>query len=248
MLADRLGPSLKLQVEDLEITFDQGPLFAPLSFSIAPREITTIIGPSGVGKTSVLRAVAGVLAQATAAKLSRPARTAMVFQEDRLFPWCDLISNVVVPIELERDLASSDVDLAHELLDQLAMSGQERRKPAEVSGGMRQRVSIARALVTAPDLLLLDEPFAALDFDTKIRAQRTILDRIRQTGAAALLVTHDIDDAVSLSQEIIRLRRYPATWSRETIDWRAPLADPVESRRTPQHFETVRGILADENI
>lgn len=248
-LAMSVGPrpsGEQLSVEGLSISFGDGsPLFTPLSFSARSGEIVALIGPSGVGKTSILRAISGLIGYPLATgAVQKNDVPSIVFQEDRLLPWCDLLSNTVIPIELERKLTSEDVLLARGLLERLRLSHASQKLPAEVSGGMRQRIAVARALVRTSSLLLLDEPFTALDFDMKIGCQRLILDHVEAHGVACVMVTHDIDDAVSLASHIIRINAYPDENVHIPVNWPNRPRDPLSSRQSIEHFNLVKEIMS----
>jgi ABC-type nitrate/sulfonate/bicarbonate transport system ATPase subunit len=234
-----------LHISELSVRLGGRILFSPITLKIAAGEIVAVIGPSGVGKTSLLRAVAGLLDESSVTgKAWARENPAIMFQEDRLLPWCDLLSNVLVPIELQRELEPSDVAVARELLRRMRLEGADRLLPDKVSGGMRQRAAIARALVRSAAVLLLDEPFTALDFDTKIDCQRLLLESVSASGSAVLLVTHDIDDAVSLAQRLLIMSAYPASSTIREIGWLGRPSDPLRSRQSSGHFEIVREILS----
>ncbi|HVG19336.1 MAG TPA: ABC transporter ATP-binding protein [Blastocatellia bacterium] len=247
MSADAATRAACIAVKDLSISFGDSTLFSPVSFSVFPGETVALIGPSGVGKTSILRAISRLLdGPAIAGTVSITGIPSVVFQEDRLLPWCDLISNMLIPTELRRPLTTTDADQARELLRRMKLSHAERRLPGEVSGGMRQRVAIGRALVTSSPVLLLDEPFTALDFDIKIECQRLVLEHISGSASGCVLVTHDIDDAVSLASRIVALRPYPSASALIQVAWPDKPADPLDSRKTVEHFNLVRDILDNE--
>jgi sulfonate transport system ATP-binding protein len=179
-----------------------------LDLTIADDELVVLLGPSGCGKSTLLRLLAG-LDRPDEGRIEVPSRRAVVFQGDRLLPWQRVLRNVTL------GLRGPDAEgQARAALAEVGLAGRERAWPKELSGGEAQRVSLARALVSEPDLVLLDEPFAALDAITRLR-MHDLLRRLRdQHHAAMLLVTHDIDEAIALADRVLVLRDGRITSSR----------------------------------
>lgn len=161
--------------------------------------ITALLGRSGCGKSSLLRVLAGVRPLDGGEVQGRPARVGFVFQEPALLPWRTVRQNVALPAELG---LPGDVDAA---LAAVGLADHAERLPAALSGGQRMRVSLARALVGRPELLLLDEPFAALDLATRAQMHRLVLDAHAALGCTTVLVTHDVADAARLADRIVRV-------------------------------------------
>lgn len=182
-----------------------GPTVGPVSLSVARGEIVALCGASGCGKSTALRLLAG-LETPTAGQVQRPdgrGCTALVFQAPTLMPWATARANVALPLRLAGLPAAEADHRAGAALTRVGLSGREGARPAELSGGMAMRVSLARALVTEPDLLLLDEPFAALDSITR-RALIEDLHRLwTDTGPAVVFVTHDVDEAVYVASRLL---------------------------------------------
>ena len=182
-----------------------GPTTGPVSLSVARGEIIALCGASGCGKSTALRLLAGLETPA-AGRVLRPAdraSTALVFQAPTLMPWASARANVALPLRLAGMSAAGAARCADAALDRVGLAGREAARPAELSGGMAMRVSLARALVTEPDLLLLDEPFAALDSITR-RALIEDLHRLwAEAGPAVVFVTHDIDEAVYVASRLL---------------------------------------------
>lgn len=167
-----------------------------LCLGIAGDELVVLLGPSGCGKTTLLRLMAG-LDRPDGGTVEVPARRAIVFQGDRLLPWQRVLPNVTLGLH-----GPDAVPRARVALAEVGLAGRERAWPKELSGGEAQRVALARALVAEPELVLLDEPFAALDAITRRRMHTLIRALRRQHHAAMLLVTHDVDEAIALADRI----------------------------------------------
>ena len=192
------------------------PVFDSIDLTVARGEFVTLVGASGVGKSSLLRIAAGLLAP-TAGRVERAVDAgadrrgvAMVFQEARLMPWRRVAANVALGLEgLAVSRTERDRRVAR-ALELVRLGDVAERWPHELSGGQRQRVGIARALAVAPDLLLMDEPFGALDAITRRTLQDELLRIWRETGTSVLFVTHDIDEATYLGDRIVLMGGTPA--------------------------------------
>jgi NitT/TauT family transport system ATP-binding protein len=185
------------------------------SLDLGAGEFLSLLGPSGCGKSTVLRLVAG-LDVATAGRVVSPAvngagsaETAYVFQEPTLMPWASVFDNVWLPLRLNGMTRSAAAPRVQVVLRSVGLGDFEAAFPAELSGGMKMRTSIARALVTQPRVLLMDEPFAALDEITRQRLNADLLDWWRSQQLAALFVTHSVFEAVFLSQRVIVMSPRP---------------------------------------
>lgn len=206
----RLAPA-PVRLDHVAKSFGRGAdrvdVLRDVSMAVEPGEIVALLGPSGCGKSTLLRLVAG-LDQPSAGEVRVDGhvvsgidpRCAVVFQEPRLFPWRTVASNVRVGA---RDRSNSD-EVQH-WLDLVGLTGFERHLPKQVSGGMAQRTALARALIGHPGVLLLDEPFAALDALTRLQMQDLLVDVASRTGATVLLVTHDVDEALYLADRVVVL-------------------------------------------
>jgi NitT/TauT family transport system ATP-binding protein len=187
-----------------------------VSFDVGRREIVSVIGPSGCGKTTLFNVVGGLLdghrgeVLVEGGRRSPKCRIGMVFQEESNFPWRTALQNVALPLEVAGIGRAARHDRARTLLRLVGLEGFENRYPHELSGGMRQRAAIARTLAFEPHILLMDEPFASLDSQTRLLIGDEVLRISEQLGQTILLVTHNLTEAVQLSDRVIVLTRRPA--------------------------------------
>lgn len=197
----------------------QTPLVAVdiVSFDLHRGQLISLLGPSGCGKTTFLRIAAGLISKTSGvveingAEVERPQRDfGMVFQQPYLMPWRTVLKNVLFPIEIQGNADRAAAQRAAELLSLVGLSGFEHAYPAQLSGGMQQRVALCRALVHQPKLLLMDEPFGALDELTRMEMQDLLLDIRAKTGATVMMVTHSISEAVYLSDQVAVFSPRPA--------------------------------------
>lgn len=208
----------QLRVTDLAKHFQspRGDVIAlqDISFVMPQNEFTCIVGPSGCGKSTLLRLIAGLTAP-TNGKIafegwaSTP-RRAMVFQDTGLFAWLNILDNVAFGLETQGVPRQERHQRASELLERMGLYDFARHYPRELSGGMRQRAAIARALVTAPDILLMDEPFRTLDAQTRLVLQDELLRLWNEHPMTVLFVTHDIEEAILLGNRVLVLSSRPA--------------------------------------
>ena len=189
-----------------------------ISFSLASGEFVAIVGPSGCGKSTLLSIVSGLLEPEkglikTNGKYLREStmNIGYMLQHDHLFEWRTVYSNVLLGLEIQHMLSAKSKAKARELLELYGLKQFSNSKPSELSGGMRQRAALIRTLVLEPDILLLDEPFSALDYQTRLSVGDDIGQIIRNAHKTALLVTHDLSEAVSLADRVIILTQRPAT-------------------------------------
>ncbi|MFC3104584.1 ABC transporter ATP-binding protein [Salinisphaera aquimarina] len=226
-----------VQLEDVAYHYpgSQQPVFEHLDFSIGAGEFVALVGGSGVGKSTVLRNVAGLI-QPSGGVIHTPARpgrgtrpSAFVFQDTRLLPWRRLRANVgygLSGLGLSRAQREARVD---EVLELIGMADFGDRWPHEISGGQAQRVGLARALAVRPNILLMDEPFSAVDALTRARLQDELLSIWQRLGMAVLFVTHDIQEAAYLAQRVCVLRGAPA---RIVFDEAVSVGHPREREST----------------
>lgn len=195
--------------EHVSKAFDSLKVLNELSFHVSPGQIVGIVGPSGVGKTTILKLITGILTPDSGTVVVGDTAVGYVFQEPRLLPWRDVLTNVAFPLELAGVGRAEREARAREVLTLTGLDGFARAYPDQLSGGMAQRAALARALVLEPDVLLLDEPFSALDAMTRERLDAELLSLWGQTGTTIVLVTHSISEAVYLSDRVLVMSERP---------------------------------------
>ncbi|MGW2780169.1 ABC transporter ATP-binding protein [Streptomyces populi] len=206
----RTGAGLTLR--DAVLGHPDAPVLHGVDLDVAPGEILTVVGPSGCGKSTLLRTLAGLLSPLAgeATQDTRPltgpsADRALVFQEDALLPWRTLLANVELPLAVQKVSRAERRVQAESWLARVGLAEQARQLPHRVSGGQRQRAQLARALAPAPRAVLMDEPFGALDAQTRAGMQDLLVEVLRGTGATVVFVTHDVDEALFLGDRVALL-------------------------------------------
>jgi NitT/TauT family transport system ATP-binding protein len=209
-----------LVADEIIVQFDtaEGPITAVdnVSFNVKPGEFLSLIGPSGCGKSTLFNVIGGLLSQHQGVvsvggeTITGPHKSiGMVFQEESTFPWRTVADNVAFPLELTGMPKTKRVERAHYFIKLVGLDGFEKRYPGELSGGMRQRVSLARTLASEPKILLMDEPFAALDEQTRLLLGDKVLQIQQQLKQTTLLITHNITEAVQMSDRILVMTYRP---------------------------------------
>lgn len=226
-----------------------------LSFNIKKGEFVSIVGPSGCGKTTILSLIAGLL-QPTKGDILlegqniKNANIGYMFQKDQLFEWRTIYKNILLGLEIKNKKHNvEDEQYINNLLEKYGLIDFKSKHPSELSGGMRQRVALIRTLAVKPKLLLLDEPFSALDFQTRLDVCDDVKNIIKQEKQTAILVTHDISEAISLSDRVFILTKRPATLKCvEKMDFNNQLT-PLKRRddiNFSSHFNRIWEELSDE--
>ena len=210
-----------LQLQNVSLTYqtinDEITAVKDLSFDCEDGQFVSIIGPSGCGKTTVLSLIAGLLTP-TSGKilidgkqlLSKNDNLAYMLQKDHLFGWRTIEKNILLPLEVKRKVTKENKQYALKLVEKYGLKAFIKKYPDQLSGGMRQRVALIRTLVSNPKILLLDEPFSALDYQTRLSVCEDVYSIIKAEKKTAILVTHDISEAISMSDKIIVLSNRPA--------------------------------------
>jgi nitrate/nitrite transport system ATP-binding protein len=213
-----MAPDKFLRIEDVRMSFGKFEALAGIDLSMKKGEFLTLIGHSGCGKSTLLNLVAGLLHPTHGGILLSEREIAgpgpdrgVVFQNHSLLPWLTCFGNVYLAVERVFPLPKADLrKKTHDALALVGLSHAENKYPHEISGGMKQRVGIARALAIEPKMLLLDEPFGALDALTRANLQDELTRIVDKTGTTVLMVTHDVDEAVLLSDRVVMMTNGPA--------------------------------------
>ena len=203
-----------------------------LSFSVKQGEFLAVVGPSGCGKTTLLSLAAGLL-KPSAGKIENGGVTfGYMLQKDELFPWRTIEKNVFLPLEIQRRNTPERRQKVLSLAEKYGLKDFLKSFPRELSGGMRQRAALIRTLAAEPDVLLLDEPFSALDYQTRLNVCDDVYRIIKSEKKTAVLITHDISEAVSVADEAIVLSRRPATL---VAEYALPFGEetPLKRRENP---------------
>jgi sulfonate transport system ATP-binding protein len=208
----------RLHLDALTLGYNGGPVIEDLSLDVDPGEVLVVVGASGCGKSTLLRAIAGLLRPLSGTVVadghsvtSPSADRALVFQDDALLPWRTARRNVELPLALRGVPRDERRRSAAEWLRRVGLAGHEDRLPGQLSGGMRQRVQLARALAGEPRVICMDEPFGALDAQTRASMQRLLVEAWQTTGCTVVFVTHDVDEALAIGDRIAVLGPHGVT-------------------------------------
>lgn len=207
-----------------------------LNFSLYPGEFLSIVGPSGCGKSTLLSLIAGLIHPSEGAiDMADHHNIGYMLQKDHLFEWCNIQKNVSLGLDIQHKLQPKALsDIAH-MLDTYGLTSFRYAKPSQLSGGMRQRAALIRTLALEPDLLLLDEPFSALDYQTRLEVCDDIYSIIKKEGKSAILVTHDLAEAISMGDRVLVLSSRPATICADIpIHFAMPERIPFDCRNAPE--------------
>lgn len=209
-----------LEIKNVSLTYqtpsDEITAVKDLSFDLNEGDFLSIIGPSGCGKTTVLSMIAGLLKPTSGEILvdGKPVTDNVdlgyMLQKDQLFAWRTIEKNVLLPLEIKKRKNAESIKFADALLEKYGLLEFKKKYPHQLSGGMRQRAALIRTLVSNPRLLLLDEPFSALDYQTRLAVEGDVYSIIKQEQKTTVLVTHDISEAISMSDIIVVLTERPA--------------------------------------
>ncbi|PKM93787.1 MAG: spermidine/putrescine ABC transporter ATP-binding protein [Firmicutes bacterium HGW-Firmicutes-1] len=209
-----------------------------ISFSVSKGQFISIVGPSGCGKSTLLSLISGLLAPSLGqividqGVLDNPKHAiGYMLQKDHLFEWRTVYENVLLGLEIAHVKTQENLDYVNELLEKYELKDFKKYRPSQLSGGMRQRVALIRTLALKPDLLLLDEPFSALDYQTRLNVADDMYAIIKKEGKTALLVTHDIAEAISMADEVMVLSKRPASIkARLSVAFNIEDRSPLKSR------------------
>ncbi|WNB93060.1 ABC transporter ATP-binding protein [Bacillus sp. NEB1478] len=228
-----------------------------ISLSVNDGEFLSLLGPSGCGKSTLLSIIAGLLIPTAGSvivnnqSVSKPhPKIGYMLQQDYLFPWKTIEENIMIGLKLRHLDTKEHIQNAFSLLKEIGLEHTKSKYPSELSGGMRQRVALVRTLATQPKLLLLDEPFSALDYQTKLKLEDLVLSTLKEHGKTAILVTHDIGEAIAMSDTVVLLSNNPGRIFR-TFKMPESLRNllPFEARQHPDFSATFQQIWEElENI
>lgn len=218
-----------------------------INLSVESQEFISIVGPSGCGKTTILHLISGLLSPTKGNIVLNKndddnSFIGYMFQKDNLLEWRTIASNVYLGLELQGKKTKENMEYADNLLKKYNLWEFRDKHPRELSGGMRQRVALIRTLALRPSVLLLDEAFSALDYQTRLNVCDDVYEIIKKEGLSAILVTHDISEAISLSDRIVILSPRPATVKEIMKLSFEPTLSPLARRQTPQakqYFDTI---------
>ncbi len=205
----------------------QTDVLSNISFSLHEDEIIAIIGPSGCGKSTILN-LASKLENITSGTIDIQAKLGYMFQRDNLFMWRNVFDNIKLGLEVTKTLTKENINYVNTLIEKYGLKEFAKYYPNEISGGMRQRVALIRTLALKPDVLLLDEPFSALDYQTRLFVLDDVYRIIKSEKKSALIVTHDIGEAISVADKVIILSNRPCE-----IKKIVPIVLPNIDKKTP---------------
>lgn len=218
-----------------------------ISFSIKENEMVSLIGPSGCGKSTILNLISS-LENPTQGEILKYGKIGYMFQKDCLLPWRNIYKNITLSLELSKNKSLEDLNFARELMSKYKLQEFATYYPHELSGGLRQRVALIRTLVSKPKLLLLDEPFSKLDYQTRLLVQEDVYSIILKEKISSLLVTHDIEEAICLSNRIIILTSRPTKIKKEILIKFPKDLSPLEKRKSPlfnQYFSLIHELISN---
>lgn len=240
-----------LSLQDISYSYHnlkgETPALSKITFQVAEGEFLAIVGPSGCGKSTLLSIIAGLL-EPESGTLSFGASSSIgyMLQHDHLFEWRTIYQNVILGLELNRSITKENTDYVLSLLKDYGLFDFKDKKPSELSGGMRQRAALIRTMAIRPDILLLDEPFSALDFQTRLTVSADIGGIIRSSGKTAILITHDLSEAITLADRVLVLSGRPAAVKYELpIHYDIERTSPLLIRNT-EVYQTYFNLLWKE--
>lgn len=235
-----------LEIRDVSLSYHttagETPALSHLTFHLMPGEFLAIVGPSGCGKSTLLNLICGLLTAEEGSVLMNDtppspgdSRIGYMLQKDHLLEWRTIYQNVILGLEIRGNLTREKLNDIEQMLCTYGLDKFRNAHPSQLSGGMRQRVALIRTLALKPDLLLLDEPFSALDYQTRLNVSDDIGRILKKENKPAILVTHDISEAISMADRVVILTKRPATVAR-IIPIKLDLKDrtPLASRNAPE--------------
>ncbi|NLN28984.1 MAG: ABC transporter ATP-binding protein [Firmicutes bacterium] len=224
-----------------------------VTFDVAPGEFVSIVGPSGCGKSTLLSLICGLIRPTSGRVLIQgeavegPSRhVGYMLQSDYLFGWRTVLSNCLLGLEIRKERTPERVREVWELLELMGLKDFAHRYPYQLSGGMRQRAALVRTLALRPNVVLLDEPFGALDYQTRLHLEGEVAELLRSRGQTAILITHDIAEAISMSDRVIVLTHRPGTvYSVYTVRLSTTRRTPLAVRNAPEFNPLFQAVWKD---
>jgi len=228
-----------LKIKNLQKKYHnpQGEVLAieKIDLSIIPGEYVSIVGPSGCGKSTLLSILSGIDYQSSGTiDKDEKCKIGYMLQEDCLFPWLTILDNCLIGLKVTKTLTPENINYVKELLTTYGLEKFMNSYPANLSGGMRQRVALIRTLALKPDILLLDEPFSALDYQTRLAVSDDVYKIIKSTGKTVIMITHDIAEAISMSDRVIVLTERPAKVKTIYNIKMTNKSSPINNRKCPE--------------
>ena len=215
-----------------------------MNFSVDDGQFVSVIGPSGCGKTTILSLCAGILTPSSGEVIRGDGEFGYMLQRDALFPWRTVEENIFLPLEVKKRNTREMRERAVSLAEKYGLKDFLKKSPSQLSGGMRQRVALIRTLAAGPETLLLDEPFSALDYQTRLEVCDDVQSIIKSEKKTALLVTHDMSEAIALSDKVVVLSARPASVVAEhKIDFALTPKSRRQNANFSKTFEILRGEL-----
>lgn len=230
------------------------PALCDMNFTVKPGEFVAIVGPSGCGKSTLLSLLCGLLQPESGQILMKgeavtgKCSIGYMLQHDHLFEWRTVKKNIMLGLEIQKKLNRETMEEADEYLKTYGLYDFKDARPSQLSGGMRQRAALIRTLLLHPELLLLDEPFSALDYQTRLQVSDDIGSIIKKTGKTAILVTHDLSEAVSLGDRVFVLTPLPATIRAVVPIHFPPELSPLQRRNTNEFKDYFNQIWKELNL
>lgn len=259
-----MSATTKLKIENLSVKYHtlevETVAIKGLTFDIRDGEFTSIVGPSGCGKSTLLSVISGLLKPSEGKVLlddkeisytrgTTCKRIGYMLQKDHLFEWRSIIENITLGLEIQKKLNKESLERIDEMLSKYGLYSFKNYYPNQLSGGMRQRVALIRTLAINPDILLLDEPFSAIDYQTRLAVSDEIYRIIKEEGKTSIMVTHDIAESISLSDRVIVLTQRPAAVKNiYDINLSVESRTPLKSREAPEFRDFFNAIWKELDI
>lgn len=207
-----------------------------ISFQVYQGEFIAIVGPSGCGKSTLFSLIAGLLKPESGSITTYQNKIGYMLQHDHLFEWRTIYQNVLLGLEINQQITGANLAYVDELLNDYSLYDFRNKRPSELSGGMKQRAALIRTMALRPDILLLDEPFSALDYQTRLQVSGDICSKIRKAKKTAILITHDLSEAISLADRVLVLSNRPARLQDDiSIQLTGGDGSPLSARQAPEY-------------